>query len=53
MKKENIKKYEAPLAKVTYLKTEDVIMESVIESISSIASEKLIGKAKVEWIDIQ
>ena len=50
MKKENMKKYEAPLAKVTCLKTEDVIMASAL---SEIASDKLMGKGKVNWVDIQ
>lgn len=53
MKKENMKKYEAPLAKVTCLKTEDVIMASAIETLSSIDSGKLMGKGKVNWVDIQ
>lgn len=54
MKKVNIKKYEAPLAKVTCLKTEDVIMSSPIkEELSAIDNVKLMDKGKVNWIDIQ
>lgn len=53
MKKVNIKKYEAPLAKVTCLKTEDVIMASPISELSVIDNAKLMGKGKVNWIDIQ
>lgn len=51
MKKENMKKYEAPLAKVTCLKTEDVIMAS--GTLSEIAPAKLMGQGKVSWVDIQ
>lgn len=50
MKKETNKKYEAPLAKVTYLKTDDVIM---ISSLAEITRSNLMGKGKIEWVDIQ
>ena len=53
MKKENMKKYEAPLAKVTCLKTEDVIMASGTGMLSSIGEGKLMGQGKVDWVDIQ
>lgn len=50
MKKENMKKYEAPLAKVTCLKTEDVIMAS--GELKVIAPNMLMGSGKVKWVDI-
>ncbi len=53
MKKENMKKYEAPLAKVTCLKTEDVIMVSTVYSLSEFGQDNLMGKGKVKYIDIQ
>lgn len=53
MKKVNIKKYEAPLAKVTCLKTEDVIMSSPSKDLSAIDNVKLMDKGQVNWIDIQ
>ena len=51
MKKENNKKYEAPMAKVTCLKTQDVIMAS--GTLSTITEGKLMGQGKVNWVDIQ
>ena len=53
MKKENMKKYEAPLAKVTCLKTEDVIMASEIQRLSEFVPDNLMGSGKVKYIDIE
>lgn len=50
MKEMNLKKYEAPFMNVTQIKTEDVIMASTLKTIDS---NKLMGKGKVNWIDIQ
>lgn len=46
--KKNIK-YEAPKMSVTKLKSDDIIMASTLINLDR---GKLMGKGKIEWIDV-
>lgn len=46
----NNKTYEAPEMNVTVIEADDVIMAS--GTLISLDESKLMGKGKVEWIDI-
>lgn len=45
----NIKKYEAPKMSVTKIESDDIIMAS---SLINLDQTKLMGKGKIEWIDV-
>lgn len=46
--KKNIK-YEAPKMSVTKLESDDIIMASTLITLDR---DKLMGKGKIEWIDV-
>ncbi len=46
----NNKTYEAPEMNVTVIEADDVIMAS--GTLKNLETSKLMGKGKVEWIDI-
>ena len=52
MNEKNLKNYEAPSVSVTQIKAEDIIMASGT-LIKLEDSTKLMGKGKINWIDIQ
>lgn len=45
-----VKKYEAPTLEVTKIESGDIIMAS--GTLIDLTNDKLMGKAKIEWIDI-
>lgn len=51
MKEKNLKNYEAPSVSVTQIKAEDIIMAS--GTLINLEDSKLMGKGKINWIDIQ
>lgn len=50
MKAKNLKKYEAPSASVTKVEADDIIMASTLITLDK---SKLMGKGKINWIDVQ
>lgn len=51
MKEKNLKNYEAPSVSVTQIKAEDIIMAS--GTLIKLEDSKLMGKGKINWIDIE
>lgn len=51
MKEKNLKNYEAPSVSVTQIKAEDIIMAS--RTLIKLEGSNLMGKGKINWIDIQ
>ncbi len=45
-----MKKYEAPTLEVTKIESGDIIMASTLKTIEG--EGKLMGKGKINWIDI-
>ena len=45
-----VKKYEAPALEVTKIEIGDIIMAS--GTLIDLTDDKLIGKGKIKWIDI-
>lgn len=45
-----VKKYEAPTLEVTKIESGDIIMAS--GTLINLTDDKLMGKGKIEWIDI-
>ena len=45
----SIKKYEAPKMSVTIIESDDIIM---VSSLINLDQTKLMGKGKIEWIDV-
>lgn len=45
-----MRKYEAPTLEVTKIESGDIIMASAL---INLAGDKLMGKGKINWIDIQ
>ena len=44
-----MKKYEAPTLEITKIETGDIIMASTLKTLDE---NKLIGKGKIKWIEI-